>query len=943
MSYVMRAKSVPGYYITWISSAVDFSGTYAPETIQAGTAVVIMINGYVVGPTSATDNAVARYNLATGKLIQDSVATLSDAGILNLSASGRLEVGSNPSTSGYIRLPSAGSIYFRNVENTANLILIQANSNDTVRYGNDGYITYLYGERIVFNPGAPAVQHYVFDDLFAGIYKQKDIRLYNAADTNYTTFKGSNVSSNISFILPDTQGLDGQVLNTNGSGACGWTTLPDANVGWGATLGTSNTSDGYTVNLTGNSIFSSINQNITIDPQDGYGVNIGNAGDTLLSTSGTAVNIHNNLVILSDGYSITATAGENLNITLPESNTKPGSINLTAASTLQFGGGVNAGNVNITAGVAHNGFTGGEINIIGGDGVNGGGTGGPVYITGGPGQVGGDITLRMGGVAESSTDGKINFQYRDGTTIAYFQGNSLVGNSTLHLTGESDSASPGSPGGVVVQGGSSTVLGNGGTITILGGSAEGDGYLGGTASITGGSTTLGTGGSAYVAGGNGAIGGNVILRPGDGSSTDGRIEIQHVDSTVSMYIDTWSKVLFGVNEINIYGGNQTALIASGDATIRGGNSSIGNAGHTYIYGGAASGDGFTGGNIAIRSGSSTTNGTGGTLSISGGGADTGGPISITGGTSSVAVGASVSITGGTGIANDGGDLVFAAGEGLDGYGGDISITAGDGSAGHTGGQVVISGGGATWGSPGIITITGNDSEAPHRIGGSITLQCGSGSDYGGSLSISTGSGPVNGNIDITAGDGNITIGADNITSTTGAFVLNQDDGSGTDFGGHSSIICSNAYAKENLTPFVMSVPGSLTVPINTREYMWSAEVTDGTAQEFDIDISNLDAPHDGYRTYVAIYDILATNPLGYAGSGCVYQRYYATFVKDSNNTLHTFGTNYLDVEINSLVTHWTLATSAADAATIRLILDPASRNYRFMIRCRLLMTGTYGG
>jgi hypothetical protein len=39
-------------------------------------------SGDVVGPASSTDNAVARFDLTTGKLIQNSVAILSDAGIL---------------------------------------------------------------------------------------------------------------------------------------------------------------------------------------------------------------------------------------------------------------------------------------------------------------------------------------------------------------------------------------------------------------------------------------------------------------------------------------------------------------------------------------------------------------------------------------------------------------------------------------------------------------------------------------------------------------------------------------------------------------------------------------------------------------------------------------------------------------------------------------------
>ena len=59
-------------------------------------------SGDVVGPASATDNAVARFNLTTGKLIQNSVVTIGDTGnttgIANLTFTGVLTGGSAPTT-----------------------------------------------------------------------------------------------------------------------------------------------------------------------------------------------------------------------------------------------------------------------------------------------------------------------------------------------------------------------------------------------------------------------------------------------------------------------------------------------------------------------------------------------------------------------------------------------------------------------------------------------------------------------------------------------------------------------------------------------------------------------------------------------------------------------------------------------------------------------------
>jgi len=54
------------------------NGTYAPATVSSG-------SGDVVGPASATDNAIARFDTTTGKLLQNSGATISDVALLALS------------------------------------------------------------------------------------------------------------------------------------------------------------------------------------------------------------------------------------------------------------------------------------------------------------------------------------------------------------------------------------------------------------------------------------------------------------------------------------------------------------------------------------------------------------------------------------------------------------------------------------------------------------------------------------------------------------------------------------------------------------------------------------------------------------------------------------------------------------------------------------------
>lgn len=63
------------------------NGTYAPATVSAGD---------VVGPSSATDNAVARFDATTGNLLQNSVVTIGDTG--NIAGLGTVSCGAITTT-----------------------------------------------------------------------------------------------------------------------------------------------------------------------------------------------------------------------------------------------------------------------------------------------------------------------------------------------------------------------------------------------------------------------------------------------------------------------------------------------------------------------------------------------------------------------------------------------------------------------------------------------------------------------------------------------------------------------------------------------------------------------------------------------------------------------------------------------------------------------------
>jgi hypothetical protein len=69
----------PGYVGTVFSTVEDELETHTTDIAALEAAVdVLEAAGYVVGPASATDLAAARFDLTTGKLVQDSVLLIAD-------------------------------------------------------------------------------------------------------------------------------------------------------------------------------------------------------------------------------------------------------------------------------------------------------------------------------------------------------------------------------------------------------------------------------------------------------------------------------------------------------------------------------------------------------------------------------------------------------------------------------------------------------------------------------------------------------------------------------------------------------------------------------------------------------------------------------------------------------------------------------------------------
>ncbi len=92
-------NSVSANFLATTGAAVDIGSAAPPIAGNAliatsATAATWQAMGDVVGPASATDNAIVRFNLTTGKLVQDSVVTVADTtGVINIgNASGNIQV-----------------------------------------------------------------------------------------------------------------------------------------------------------------------------------------------------------------------------------------------------------------------------------------------------------------------------------------------------------------------------------------------------------------------------------------------------------------------------------------------------------------------------------------------------------------------------------------------------------------------------------------------------------------------------------------------------------------------------------------------------------------------------------------------------------------------------------------------------------------------------------
>jgi hypothetical protein len=211
-------------------------------------------SGDVVGPASATDNAIARFDSTTGKLIQNSAVIVDDSG--NISGLGTFNSHTIPGGTGTLALTSQLPNSFStiavsgqsNVEadsTTDTLTLVAGSgvtittnaSTDTITIsasgGGGGSQTPWTSGGIHLDSGGSGSPitleggHVVVTQR-SGATQSMPIRLYEAPanGTDYVQIKcPDSLTSTYTLVLPDNDGEAGQFLQTNGTGTLTWASV----------------------------------------------------------------------------------------------------------------------------------------------------------------------------------------------------------------------------------------------------------------------------------------------------------------------------------------------------------------------------------------------------------------------------------------------------------------------------------------------------------------------------------------------------------------------------------------------------------------------------------------------------------------------------------------------------------------------------------------------
>ena len=185
-------------------------------------------HGDVSGPASSTDEALARFDSTTGKILLNSTATLTDAGTLTATAfSGPLTgnvTGNASGTAATVTGATQSSITA--LGTIASLVATTADINGGTFDGIVGGTTpaAITGTTITGNTSVTTAQ--------VDITAQGDLRLQDTTGGEYVGFQAAGATTTYTITMPATAAAsDGQALTTTTAGVGSWSTVGDASLG----------------------------------------------------------------------------------------------------------------------------------------------------------------------------------------------------------------------------------------------------------------------------------------------------------------------------------------------------------------------------------------------------------------------------------------------------------------------------------------------------------------------------------------------------------------------------------------------------------------------------------------------------------------------------------------------------------------------------------------
>ncbi len=388
-------------------------------------------SGDVVGPASATDNAVVRFDSTTGKLVQSSVVTIGDtgdvAGIVNLIFTGILTGGSAPTTI----TDSTGKI-------------LSAALND-VQFAN-----------FVAAPSAGFV-----GATGAGDYSHRTPTQVTAA---LDAFVGDSGSGGTKGLVPaPSTGDAGKYLKGDGT----WATVS----GGGITVGTTTITSGTNTRLPYNN--AGVYGEISGFTSDGTNVTAGsgNLRATLPQITTGIRDANGNLML---GFSPTASATESITIT---NNTATNAVGFTvttsaAAASTQAGNGFNITAAPAIAGTTNAGAAaGGSVTITAGNAArltSGNANGGSIVLVGGAGiGTGTQGLVAIGGTTSSFPAFNFFSNSFSVASIGLRKANDTSDNGSMHMGafGLTQNTSSDTANGIAFVAASNSInIGSGGVI-----------------------------------------------------------------------------------------------------------------------------------------------------------------------------------------------------------------------------------------------------------------------------------------------------------------------------------------------------------------------------------------------------------------------------------------------------------------------------------------------